>query len=122
MSCCCGGDEKLKLLYSCSGSANTGYLADQVWRKLKGSGVGAGTCLAAVGADLFGFLASAEGAEENIVFDGCPVGCGRKIFENKGLSCTQYIMTDYGVEKGKTDINQDIIDRVSGEIREKIEA
>ena len=122
MSCCCGGDEKLKLLYSCSGSANTGYLADQVWRKLKGSGVGAGTCLAAVGADLSGFLASAEGADENIVIDGCPVGCGRKIFENKGLSCAQYVMTDFGVEKGKTDINQDIIDRVSGEIREKIEA
>ena len=122
MSCNCGGDKKLKLLYSCSGSANAGYLADQVWRKLKESGVGAGTCLAGVGADLSGFLASAGEAEENIIIDGCAVGCGKKIFENRGLRYTQYLVTDYGVEKGKTEITREIIDRVTGEIRERIEA
>ena len=122
MSCCCGGDKKLKLLYSCSGSANSGYLADQVWRTLKGSGAGSGTCLAAVGADLSGFLASAKEAEENIIIDGCPVGCGKKIFENKGLPFTQYVVTDFGVEKGKTEITGEVISRVSAEIREKIEA
>ena len=79
MSCCCGSEKNVKLLYACSGAANTGALADQVWRKLKGSGVGSGTCLAAVGAD-------------------------------------------YGVEKGKTEITQDIIDRVSHEIQNRIEA
>jgi uncharacterized metal-binding protein len=121
MSCCCGGDKKTKLSYSCSGSANTGNLADQVWRKLKGAGITQGTCLAAVGADLSGFIASARGADENIVIDGCPVGCGKRIFENKGLPFTQYVMTDFGVEKGKTEITQDIIDRVCDEIQGKIQ-
>ncbi|MDC7222533.1 MAG: putative zinc-binding protein [Spirochaetales bacterium] len=121
MSCCCGGDEKVRLSYSCSGSANTGYLADRVWRKLKGSGLIQGTCLAAVGADLSGFIVSAQGSEENIVFDGCPVSCGKKIFEAKGLPCTQYIMTDYAVEKGKTEITEAIVDRICDEIREKIQ-
>ena len=121
MACGCGNDNQ-RLLYSCSGAANTGFLADQVWRKLKASGLGAGTCLAAVGADLSGFLSSAREVKENIVIDGCAVSCGKKIFENKGLNCTQYVITDFGVEKGKMEITQEIIDRVTAEIQQKIEA
>jgi uncharacterized metal-binding protein len=121
-SCSCGSDDKVKLLYSCSGAANTGYLADQVWRKLMREKVGDGTCLAAIGADLSGFLASAKGADENIIIDGCPVGCGKKAFENKGLLFTQYITTDFDVKKGQTQITQEIINRVAGEIKTKIEA
>ncbi|MDC7125311.1 MAG: putative zinc-binding protein [Spirochaetales bacterium] len=121
MSCCCGSDKKVKLIYSCSGAANTGYLADQVFRQLKNEGIASGTCLAAVGADLSGFTISAKEADENIIIDGCPVGCGKKIFDNKGLNYTEYVMTDFNVQKGKTEITQEIIDRVSSEIKERIE-
>lgn len=119
--CNCGSNDKVKLLYSCSGAANTGYLADQVYRKLMKEKVGDGTCLAAVGADLSGFLVSAKGADENIVIDGCSVGCGKKIFENKGLPYIHYITTDYEVKKGQTRITQEVINRVTSEIRTKIE-
>lgn len=122
MSCCCGSDDKkVTLLYSCSGAANTGYLADQVYRKLMRDKVGDGTCLAAVGTDLSGFLASAKGADQNVIIDGCPVGCGKRAFENKGLPFTQYITTDFDVKKGQTQITQEIIQRVAGEIKAKIE-
>ncbi len=120
MSCCCGDDKKVRLIYSCSGAANTGYLADQVFRALKSEGVAAGTCLAAVGADLSGFLISAKESDGNFIMDGCKVGCGKKIFENKNLPYTQFVMTDYGVEKGKTEITDEIIKRVSSEIGEII--
>jgi uncharacterized metal-binding protein len=74
------------------------------------------TCLAAVSADLSGFIQSAKEADRNVVLDGCPVACGKKIFESKGLLFEQFVMTDFGVEKKKTEITQEVIDRVTGEI------
>jgi uncharacterized metal-binding protein len=114
--CSCGGDCGVKLLYACSGMANTGMLADQVWRKLVRDGRGSGTCLAAIGAGLSGFIESARNADRNIVLDGCKVACGSKIFEKEGLPCEHYVMTDYGVEKGKTPITGDVIETVASRI------
>lgn len=116
-SCGCAG---VKLIYSCSGAANTGYLADAVSRKVMKAGQGKMTCLAAIGADLSGFLESAKCAEKNIVIDGCPVGCGKKIFEKASLPFEHFITTNYGVEKGKTEITADVIDRVTSEISKSI--
>lgn len=117
--CGCGGD-CVKLVYACSGAANTGYLADAVSRKLKSQGLAGMTCLAAVGADLSGFIESAKSADKNIVIDGCPVACGKKIFEKNGLPYEHYITTDYGVVKNKTVITNETIDRVTEEIGNKI--
>ncbi len=119
-SCSCGSDAATKLVYACAGAANTGYLADQVARKLNRDGAGNMTCLAAVGADLSGFIESAKSADRNIVIDGCPVACGKKIFEAKGLEFAHFVTTDFGVEKKKTEITQDVIDRVTCEIRGRI--
>lgn len=119
-SCSCGSDQKVKLLYSCSGAANTGYLADQVYRKLMNAKVGNGTCLSAVGADLSGFIVSARESDENIIIDGCPVGCGKKIFEKNGLPYTHFITTDFDVQKGKTEITPEVVFRVTSEIQSQI--
>jgi uncharacterized metal-binding protein len=81
--------------------------------------VGSGTCLAAVGADLSGFIQSAREATRNIVIDGCPVACGKKIFEGKKLPYVHFVMTEFGVEKGKTPITGDLIEEVAAKVREK---
>jgi uncharacterized metal-binding protein len=114
--CGCGCDAETKLIYACSGMANAGMLADQVWRKLVRDGNGSGTCLAAIGAGLPGFLQSAQAATRNIVLDGCKVACGAKIFEKAGIPCEHYVMTDYGVEKGKTPITGDLVETVANRI------
>lgn len=114
--CSCGGNGETNLIYACSGAANTGLLADQVMRTLNRDGVGNSTCLAAMGADLSGFLQSARSATRNIVLDGCKVACGRKIFEKNGLPFNHYVMTDYGVEKGKTAITGDLIEDVAAQL------
>jgi uncharacterized metal-binding protein len=114
--CGCGCDAETKLIYACSGMANTGMLADQVWRELVREGAGSGTCLAAIGAGLPGFLQSAQAAARNIVLDGCKVACGAKIFEKAGIACEHYVMTDYDVEKGKTPITGDLIETVANRI------
>jgi len=82
-------------------------------RALNRDGVGSGTCLAAMGADLSGFLESAHNATRNIVLDGCKVSCGAKIFQKNGIAFQHYVMTDYDVEKGKTAITGDLIEALA---------
>lgn len=116
MPCNCGSDAETNLIYACSGAANTGLLADQVMRALNRDNVGSSTCLAAMGADLSGFLQSARNATRNIVLDGCKVACGKKIFEKNGIPYRHYVMTDFEVEKGKTPITGDLIEAVAERI------
>lgn len=118
--CSCGGDSSTILLYACAGAANTGYLADQVARNLNKDGAGAMTCLSGIGADLSGFIVSAKDADKNVVIDGCPVACGKKMFEARQLPFEHYVMTDFGIEKQKTEITQEIIDRITKEICQAI--
>jgi uncharacterized metal-binding protein len=122
MACNCGGDGETNLIYACSGAANTGLLADQVMRKLNKDGVGDSTCLAAVGAELSGFIESARGATRNVMLDGCPVACGKRIFEARGLSFEHFVLTEFGVEKGKTAITGDLIETIASRVAASIAA
>jgi len=76
------------------------------------------TCLAAMGAGLSGFLESARGAGSDIVIDGCPVSCGAKIFRDLGIPFRYFKTTDFGVEKGKTEITAELINKVALKIAE----
>jgi uncharacterized metal-binding protein len=122
MACNCGGNCDTTLVYACSGAANTGLLADQVMRALNRDKVADSTCLSALGADMSGFVESARSATKNIVLDGCPVACGKKIFEAKGLPYEHFVMTDFGVEKGRTEITGDLISSVVARMIERIAA
>lgn len=121
MACSCGSD-KTVLITACSGAANTGLLADRVARKLRADAAGAMTCLAALGAGLSGYVESAKGADRNIVIDGCQVGCGKKIYERLGVPVDQFVMTDFGAEKGKTEITDAVVEDVTRKVRERIRA
>ena len=118
--CACGGDGTKRLLYACSGAANTGFLADNVARRLSKLGTGSMTCLAAVGAELSGFIESAKAVDANIILDGCPTACGRKAFERLGLRFTQYMMTDFGVEKGKTAVTDELVKDITMKVAEAL--
>lgn len=120
MPCSCGSDAPINLIYACSGAANTGNLADQVMRALNRDKVGSSTCLAALGADLSGFIQSANSATKNIVLDGCKVACGKKIFEKNGLPFYHYVMTDFDVEKGKTPITGELIEAVADRVANRM--
>ena len=78
------------------------------------------TCLAALGANLSGYVESARGADENLVLDGCPTGCGKLIMTNLGIPFRQLVMTSYGVEKGKTQITDEVIGRVTLAVAEDV--
>ena len=100
---CCGGDaKKTVLLYACSGGANVAEIADRAARELMFSGCGSMFCLAGIGAGIQGMVQTAKDADVNLVLEGCPMECAKKVFEKAGI--TNYIqvkVTDLGIEKVK---------------------
>lgn len=108
MACGCGNEKKV-IITACSGAANTGLMSDRVARGLRADASGSMICLAALGAELSGYIETAKGADLNIVIDGCPVSCGKKIYDKLGIPCTQVVMTDFGAEKGKTEITDALV-------------
>ena len=115
-SCNCGGDQKLRLLYACSGAADVGQVADLVARRLDDEEWGGMSCLSGIGADLSGFIESAKEAD-NIIIDGCPVGCGRKMFETRGLPFTEIVMTQQGLVKGSSPATSEVVERMAETVK-----
>ena len=72
------------LMYSCSGCADLGEVADRATRILNRNGFAKMTCLAGVGAGLSGFVESAKGADRVIAVDGCPVACAQTSLKKAG--------------------------------------
>jgi len=101
-SCCCGSSARTVLLYACSGGANVAEVADKAARELMFAGHGAMFCLAGCGADIPGMVQTARDADLNLIIDGCPMDCAKKIFDRHGLTNYRQIkVTDLGVEKVK---------------------
>lgn len=104
MSECCGGEKagKTILFYACSGGANVAEVADRAARQLMYEGLGGMFCLAGLGAGIDKMIQTAKDADLNVVLEGCPVDCAKKIFDNCGV--TNYVqikVTDLGIEKVK---------------------
>ena len=118
MADCCSGSNRL--IYSCAGGSDVGEIADHVARKLRDTGCGKMSCMAGVGAHLSGFIASAKGADENIVIDGCPKTCGKKIFKHLDIPCRSYVLTEMGLVKGKTPVTDEIVDKMAKEITKSL--
>ena len=118
--CNCGCGEKKKLVFACSGAADVGELSDRVARKLREKAVGGMFCLAAIGAGVPSYLETAKEAY-NIVIDGCPVACGKKMFESKGIAVQAFVLTDLmGLEKGKSPASDALVQTTADKIIQKL--
>ena len=100
-SCSCGAEGKTRIIYSCSGiGSNVGQIANAAACRLAREGYGSGSCLAGVGGGIEKLVSVGRTADERIVIDGCPVGCAKKIMDDKGLSIDRYVLiTDLGITK-----------------------
>ena len=77
-------------------------VADKAARELMFAGLGSMFCLAGLGAGIPGMVQAARAADLNVVLEGCPMDCAKKIFDN--LKLTNYVQikcTDLGMEKVK---------------------
>jgi uncharacterized metal-binding protein len=102
MSDSCCGDGQNVLIYACSGGANVAEVSDLAARRLMAEGAGKMFCLAGLGADIQGMVQTAKDADLNLVIDGCPMDCAKKIFDRAGVTNYKQIkVTDLGIEKVK---------------------
>lgn len=99
--CCCGSNSGKKvLLYACSGGSNVAEASDTACRQLMNQGLGRMFCLAGLGAGIENMVQQARDADLNVVIDGCPMDCARKIFDKLGVSNVHFVRaTDLGLEK-----------------------
>lgn len=119
-SCCgCGSDGKSVLIYACSGASDVGEIADRVARRLMADSVGKMSCLAALGAHISGYTASARGADDNLVIDGCQIKCASKLLEHADVKFTSFILTDLGLKKGGTPVDEKTISATAEEIKSR---
>ena len=109
------------LIFSCSGAADVGELADKTARELTKKGFGTMFCLAGIGGDVDPIVERTKSAYKRLVIDGCQVACAKKLFEKAGLNDFEYIqVTNLGYEKGKTLANQENVMKVFNESKKLI--
>lgn len=114
MSACGGG--KSMFIFSCSGAADVGALADQVARKLSKDGKGKMYCMAAVGANIAEKIAPVKEAAGTVTIDGCAALCAKKVLENAGFTPKSYMLEDFGYHKGKTAVTAETVIEASEKI------
>ena len=102
MAECSCGKKRTVLLYACSGGANVAEIADRACRELMFAGEGTMFCLAGIGAGIPGMIQTARDADVNLVIDGCPMDCAKKVFDQAGIGNYKYVkVTELGIEKSK---------------------
>ncbi len=95
-----------KLIFSCSGGADVGAVADLTARKLTRDGVGKMFCLAGLGGRVSGIVKSTEAASKILAIDGCPLNCAAKTLKEAGFNDFVHVrLTDLGCEKGNTPVD-----------------
>ncbi len=103
--CACGTAPKL--IFSCSGGADVGALADQAGRKLTRDGCGRMFCLAGIGGRVSGIMKSTEAAAMVLAIDGCPLDCAKKCLEHAGFTTLKHLrLSDLGLEKGASEVSE----------------
>ena len=113
-SCSCGIASKgPRLIFSCSGAADVGELADRAARNLTRDGHGTMFCLAGIGGRISTIMKTTESAVSILAIDGCPLDCAKKSLEEAGFKKVNHLrLSDLGFEKGETFITEANIAKV----------
>ena len=115
---CCSG--KTTVLFTCSGAANVGQVANQAAVDLQQEGVGKMLCLAGIGSHNSGMIASGRGTDRVVGIDGCPVACTKKTLEHAEVPMTDYVVvSELGFKKQPHDgvVDRDAVAKVKDEIK-----
>jgi uncharacterized metal-binding protein len=106
----CADEEAPKLIFSCSGAADVGAVADRAARTLTAEGAGRMFCLAGVGGRVSGIMKTTEAAADILAIDGCPLNCTRLCLEQAGFTDFKHLQLDeLGLQKGQTAVSDETI-------------
>ncbi|MCA1917693.1 putative zinc-binding protein [Methanospirillum hungatei] len=102
--CTCGSNEKNRLIFPCSGQANTGQISNQAAIQLSDEGYGSFVCTALLASGSESLAERARGVQEVVAIDGCGMHCAKKIVEQAKVPVHQHlVITDLGIEKKSGD-------------------
>ena len=112
---CLGSDT---LIFACSGAADVGALSDRTARELTKEGLGRMFCAAGLGGKVEPILKTTQGAEIIVALDGCPLDCVKKSLDGLNISNYKHVrVTDLGLDKGKSEISSDNINKVKLKVK-----
>ena len=107
---CSGGPA---LVFACSGAADVGAVADQAARRLTKEGAVSMFCLAGVGGRVAPIMEKTKSASKILAIDGCPLNCVGETLKQAGFDRFEHMLvTDLGLEKGSTEINDENVGKV----------
>ena len=113
MTSACSCHSLAPLIFSCSGAADVGELADRAARALTRAGHGKMFCLAGVGGAVPNILEQTGMASRILAIDGCPTACASASLKKAGFSrFTRMQLADLGFDKGSTAATAENIDRI----------
>ena len=117
----CATNAATKSVYACAGASNVGLISYDLGIELHKQAKYKLSCAVGVGADICGFTDAAKADDNgNLLIDGCPVGCLKQMFDNKGITNYDHIVvTEMGVKKeGVFEYDKAIIPKLIQEIDE----
>jgi len=122
MTCSCSS-APATVIYSCSGAADVGEIADRTARTLSREGAGKMSCAVGVGAGIQSLRNGALSAGRILAIDGCATRCVAKALAEAGV--TEYVHFDLGSEgfaKGASPATEDNIAKAFSLARERLAA
>jgi uncharacterized metal-binding protein len=121
MSCSSCSSTPVTMIYSCSGAADVGEIADRTARTLSLEGVGRMSCALGVGAGVQSLRNGALSAGKVLAIDGCATGCVAKAMELSGV--TEYVHLELGsagFDKGKSPASEENVRKACDLARERL--
>ena len=101
------------LIFACSGAADVGEISDRAAREMSKTGAGKMFCLAGIGGRVEGIMKKTSTASKILAIDGCELDCVKHCLQQAGFDHYEHFrVTDLGLEKGNTDINDKNIAKV----------
>jgi uncharacterized metal-binding protein len=93
-----------------------GEIADRAARKLTKENTGQMFCLAGIGGRVEPIAQKTQAASKILAIDGCGVDCVEKTLEQAGFENFKHLqLADIGVEKFKSHVTEERIDKVVSE-------
>lgn len=118
-SCSCGA--KPQLMFACSGGSDVGHLSDELARELTRRGTGKMYCLAGIGGNISGIMATTDSAEWILAIDGCHLGCGAATLRRAGFDRFVHLSLDQlGIQKGRATVTPDAVSALADTVQQRL--
>jgi uncharacterized metal-binding protein len=118
----CSRPPSSTVVFSCSGAADVGAIADLAARALAGTGEARMSCAVGLGGRVEPLLETARTASTILAIDGCPLDCTKRSRAEVGREeCLHLRITDLGMPKGASEPSEATVAQVVAAARSTLE-